>query len=380
MPYRAPAAPASGPTAPAHHRPDVAAPLRPFPMGGGFHLRELDLTLSTAWHPRALEWEATTRGWMEDVLAGTGRDRPLLEACVRDAPWWACLCYPATVDEDRMADVLRVTICFFLMDDAIYTSHLARGSIGDLLEEFVQIWADPRARPATALGHFLAGTWRGMSRRMPPGLRERWIAATAAFADGTAREIGARADGRDLDPSAYRQMRDDSMAAAVVHLLGEYSTGLDMSQEIAARPERFTRIWQVANDHLLDVNDLLSFRKEYCDGNDFQHSLVYTGVTVDGLTLQQSVDRLCTRIEETERRFRALSQEFPEPRMRRYLRQVERGIAGSRDYSLIAYRYHGPGFARRHGGGYVPARTSGWLTLTPRRTSLTDGPAVPVAT
>jgi hypothetical protein len=342
-------------------------------------LRDLDLTLSTTWHPRALDWEARSQAWIKEVLAEAGQDTPVLETCALDALWWACLCYPATIDEPHMADVTRMSICYFLIDDSIYTSYLRTGRIGELMQEFIDAIANPRLRPATFLGRFLADTWHDMTERMSPGLRARWIAATKGYMRGTAREVAARAAGRRVTPEEYRQMRDESMAAAIVHLLGEHSVGIDMTDDIAAHPDLFDRIWDVANAHLLYVNDLFSFRKEYCDGGDFQHSLIYTGVTVDGLTLQQSVDRLASQVETTECRYRALCQDILEnhrgadpSKLHAYLEQLERGLAGSRDYSFIASRYHGRGFAHAEADRYVPQRTSGWLMLQPRRTVFLD--------
>ncbi|MER6999801.1 terpene synthase family protein [Streptomyces sp. NPDC000410] len=362
-----------------HHGPP--APARPFPLGSGYFQRELDLSLSTYWHPDTMEWEARSNAWAAELLAGTGRNREVLEVCARDAPLWACLCYPATADTARMTDVARMSLAYFLIDDCIYTDFLSGGRIGELIREFAEAVADPDARPATFLGRFLATTWRDMTARMTPGLRARWIAATDEYMRGTATEVASRAEGRAFTAEEYQHVRDESMAAGIVHLLGEHSVGLDMTDDIEADPELFDRVWRAANDQLLYVNDLYSFRKEYCDGGDFQHSLVHTGVVADGLTLQESVDRLCGLVEESERRYAQLCREIlkeydgaAHERMRAYLTQVERGLAGSRDYALVASRYHGRGFATARGNRYVAPRTSGWLVLQPGRSVFLDGP------
>jgi len=364
-----------------HHNDDVRAPARPFSPGTRYYLRDLDLTLSTTWHPRAMEWEARSHEWSEELLVEAGQDRLALEAGAVDSPWWVCVCFPATIDDARMTDLARMSLGYFFMDDSIYTSYLTGGRMGEIIREFTGAVADPHVRPTTFLGRFMAETWRSMTGRMSPGLRERWIAATEKFVRGTAAEVAARAAGQEFTAEGYRQMRDESMASAIIHLFGEYSVGIDMTDDIASDPDLFDRIWNVVNDHFMYVNDLFSFRKEYCDGGDFEHSLVYTGVTVDGLTLQQSIDRLCAQVEASERRYRDLCQEVlqeyrgAEPsKMIAYLRQLERNMAGSRDYSYIASRYHGRGFARAEGNRYVPQRTSGWLVLQPGRSVFLDDP------
>jgi hypothetical protein len=364
------------------HNDVESTPVRPFRTGTTYRLRDLTLVLSTRWHPDTEAWIRHSESWIGHLLTDAApQDRPLLKISADDAVLWACVCYPETVDAARMLDIVRMAILYVVIDDCIYTSFMTDGQIGVLINEFATAVADPDQEPTTFTGRFLVQTWREMSTRMPQGLRARWINATEDYMRGTAAEVVARAAGAALPPADYRAMREDSMGAKIVHLLGEYSIGVDVSDQIADVPKVFDEIHEVAGNHFMYVNDLFSFRKEYCDGGDFEHNGVYTGVVSDGLPLQQSIERLCAKVEESERAYRALEARVLAPdwgttraMIQAYLRQVERGMAGSRDYSYLAARYHGAGFARPSNGHFVPTRTSGLVVLQPERTVFLDSP------
>ncbi|MDF5758973.1 terpene synthase family protein [Spongiactinospora sp. TRM90649] len=344
-------------------------------------MREIDRMLSSSWHPLTPKWDAFAEDWTEELLGElSGGDRAILETTLRDGIWWACVCYPAA-DDTRMHDVARAAVAHIVLDDCIYTSYLTDGRMDELLADFAAAVNDPEEERSTFIGRFMASAWRAMCPRMPDGLRDRLAAATNAYVRSTAVEVEARASGETFTRDEYMAMREGSMAADVVHYLGEYSIDIDMSADMERLPELFAQVRRVGCAHFAYVNDLLTFRKEYCDGGDFQHSLVYTAVTDDGLTLQQSVDRLCDLIEKTERRYRDLTERIlaategeQRERMRVYLRQVERGLAGSLDYSQVGSRYHGQGFSRLEGFRFVPSRTTGWLELSPGKSVFHDAP------
>ncbi|RBQ15048.1 hypothetical protein DP939_37225 [Spongiactinospora rosea] len=364
-----------------HSRPEYAPP-RPFPAGTRFYLRGVEPELHTAWHPHTAAWDACAREWADELLADVpDEDRSLLETVVRDGVWWACVCYP-DAEESRMVDVLRAAIAHIVLDDCIYTSFLTDGRMGELLADFAAAMDDPAPDPSTFIGRFMAKTWREMSRRSPDGLKARLRRASSDYLRSTAIEVEARASGKNFTREEYLDMREGSMAADVVHFLGEYSIGIDMTEDMGRLPQMFDQVRRVGVAHFAYVNDLYTFRKEYCDGGDYQHSLVFTSVTHDGLTLQESIDRLCDLIEETEHLYRQVCDRIltsvegeQRDRMIAYLRQIEYGLAGSREYSQTAARYHGRGFSHLNGNRFVPSRTSGWLELSPGKSIFHDTPA-----
>ncbi|MCC9706036.1 terpene synthase family protein [Streptomyces sp. MNU76] len=155
----------------------------------------------------------------------------------------------------------------------------------------------------------------------------------------------------ELSLDQYLSFRDDDTGMwpyiiGVPHIMGAHPTEEEWND-----PRRARLAW-LANRHVLLVNDLYSFHKEYLQHSQNIPSLLHS-VTVmvlgDGLEWQEAIDRLVNLVYAAEREYTEIRDQWIAEGASTAVREVFTGfeleMAGSLRYHLTSPRYHGRDFS-----------------------------------
>ncbi|MGW1805468.1 terpene synthase family protein [Streptomyces sp. NPDC002078] len=174
----------------------------------------------------------------------------------------------------------------------------------------------------------------------------------------------------DLD--SYMEMRASGGSSATLffHVVTEYVMGIDLETDVLKHP-LVQQYWQSIMDHWYLPNDLLSFRAE-CARGDHNNAICLLR-RVEGLTLQQAIDKVAFLIDERQDRAVRQYEEIrasplaESPGLLAVLETFQHISAANQRWSYMAPRYHGEGFVWN---GVL----SGEVRLTPDHTYFPDVP------
>ncbi|KZM72627.1 terpene synthase [Nocardia terpenica] len=170
------------------------------------------------------------------------------------------------------------------------------------------------------------------------------------------------------DFDTYLDIRRLSFGFRPLLAAGEYVHGLDLSPLIHTDPD-LERAQRATLMHALLVNDLLSFRKEYTQGDLFNivavlihthDQQVQTALNITGELIRRADAELADACATLRRRY------LPLPHLQLYLTTLNSLCAGNLRWSLETPRYHGSGY------GWNGLR-GGTIALDPDRTVLEPG-------
>ncbi|MFI1863777.1 terpene synthase family protein [Streptomyces jumonjinensis] len=325
--------------------------------GARYRLPPIPQLLAFGRHPHAAELERRHDQWLRTscpFATNAGRQRFLSH---RSALWTAAT-FPTT-EPVRFHDLSRLTSLLFAFDDLCldHTDSGVRTAKSSLADCLGVLKGEP---PSTEYGQALHGIWDGMGLRMPPGQRDRLIAALTDFAHGCFTEMVSRADQTVPDFPSYVRLRiQQSLAAWIYFILTEYAAAVDLDAESR---EALDGLHWLSAEHLLFANDLFSFRAEHFGGDHLNAVCVMTAA---GASLQNAVDELVRLLSAREHEMAAalatLRADAP-PRVLAYLEKLEYVVSGNLAQARFAPRYHGTQDFIDHPIG------QGTVTLRPDRT------------
>jgi hypothetical protein len=355
----------------------AAARARLFEDGATFTMPAPIGLLAYRLHPDYDELAAAYVRWVHAELRPRSREE-LGTILAGRHDLWACLAYPRA-KRDRAEVLVRWTSLMFIFDDL--TTRLVKHmridactsraqAMFDLLLAIVRgddppIDSDALGIPSARLA-LLRGVYTDIRMAMTPAQWQRFVSLVAAFAASVVREVGPRAASGGLSFDDLVALRALSSGAAPCASLLEYGLGIDLGDD---ETEQLRHIRQAFAVQTTLTNDLHSFRAEHYDGDHV--NAVAIGCLVDGLTLQDSVDRVSAVIADAERRFvrerdelfgTALGQRTD---LRDYVTGLGELMAGNARWSYITGRYHGTEHVWN-------GRTHGTVTLLPDRTILCE--------
>ncbi|MFF4545739.1 terpene synthase family protein [Streptomyces sp. NPDC001435] len=329
----------------------------------GFFLPELPRLLPVVYHPKAAQIEFRSNAWVRRQLAGCFADEEDLLKLLRERVGLYAPLIAPTADEQRVLDLADFYHFVGLIDNlaadhtGLGASHLGARDVFD------RIMADFAAGTAAAtsdnspFGRAARDLWRRISPGLSPHQVRRFKSSMSSFLRGITSELPYQLSGSVPDYDTYLAMRLDSFGCDFILLLTEYALAIDLT-EPAASP-RFVDMHAHAMRQLILVNDLLSLRKEQGDPMNAVRVLCCH----DGLTLQQSVDRVCELVELHERAYIAARDTVrhgpfgARADVRAYLDGLDHLLAGSQEYEYLTPRYFGD-------GSVWDGSTSGWVSLT----------------
>lgn len=146
------------------------------------------------------------------------------------------------------------------------------------------------------------------------------------------------------DIESYLKDRDLCVFGDWLTDMGEWGLGIDLSQTLTTNSDLREQRALVMR-HWSLVNDLYSFPKEIEAGENMNSVLLL--MRLEGLTLQQSIDRVAAMTDQTEEDFVAGRDRLLEnaadvpPDVINYLAELEHMISGNLRFHLWSSRYHG---------------------------------------
>ncbi|WFB07807.1 hypothetical protein LRS74_12700 [Streptomyces sp. LX-29] len=339
---------------------------------GQFYLPELPRLLPYAYHPKAAQIEFRSNGWVRRFLADCFADeQELLKYLRQRNGLYGSLTVP-TADEAHALNVVDFYQFVTVIDDLAMDPTALGASQRRLGEEFARILEDFTAGaepdPGFPYGCAACDLWRRIGPGLSPRQADRFSAALRTFLDGTASEFPLRRAGAVPDYASYMTWRPHSFGFDFMTLLTEYAIGVDMSPFVDEPSLRELHAHGVRQ--LILVNDLLSWRTEHSRQDTVNALRVLC--QHEGLTLQQTVNRVCRLVEYHERSYLAAREAVcrgplgTRADVRTYLDGLDRLIGGSQEFEYLTPRYFGDGYV-------WDGATSGWISLAAPVARLSEG-------
>ncbi|MEV0370533.1 terpene synthase family protein [Streptomyces sp. NPDC050636] len=347
----------------------LSAALRPEECS--YRLPEMTLILPVTVHPMLPQVQYDLPCWVRSYITDVaGMD--LEEWLNTGFELWTCHAYPHA-REDRLLRMTRYAVAVTVADDETTRKNAPFGGSSAYAKAAVRVWEDMlhgrQATPAEAPAwwQLMGDAWNDLCQDMSDGLRERFLADQCRILRRSVTEVEIREQGNELELEDYMDLRRDTIYGAVCWHLAEYGLGIDLTEEFSRHPDELGAVWQDANDHLIVVNDLFSFRKEWFVEQDTSLNASSILRRNKGLTVQQLVNRYADRAAELERSYVQKCVEITTtswgntPRMHAYLREIGHIMAATLHFSRFTSRYHAVGFLWN-------GITDATVTMLPERT------------
>ncbi|MEV0385021.1 terpene synthase family protein [Nonomuraea sp. NPDC050643] len=270
--------------------------------------------------------------WVAEFLPLTDPEamRSLLECRY---PMWDSMVYPQGIAE-RVTHSSQMTSLAFEVDDMAVIQNALFGEVAG-----AQLADHPYGR---AYADVFATFERNMPERVYRRFRQSWQDWFGAVVE----ENRYRQRRHTPDFDTYLGLRRISVGLLPYIVTVEYVLDLDLTDLLAADPD-LARAGELAVEHAMFVNDLLSCRAECLKGDHFNA----VGVLLHGHvpSLQHAVDLICDRVQRADQALAALSERlrhrYPGPDLRAYLDALGDFCAGNLRWSLETTRYIGAGNA-----------------------------------
>ncbi|MGB8947350.1 MAG: hypothetical protein WCD21_45020 [Streptomyces sp.] len=326
-------------------------------------------------HPRHAEVTQQVKNWAREHLIWLLPDpddveRYLARDTIEHDTWFFPL-----ADDDRMLDLAIFNLLAFLIDDiadepgtvSAAPSAVDVATMAAVMAHLVR--SDDPPGPGASVLEDLQARLQRIKADMPPTLRERFVTTACDYIElqGTTPQEQGWNPAMSLEESMRCHHRAVGVPVALASI--EYRMGVDLTDHLAAHPE-LVALNDITVRHLLLVNDLATYRKEYFHGALAWNALAVRQTTCH-LPLQKAVDQHCAEIIDAERHYVAqrdllLTGDLGRsPAIRHYLAALDYYLAGNLHWSTTAGRYHGPG---HHHDGH------GTWRLLPDRTEFSPSP------
>ncbi len=340
--------------------------------GAEFILPAIEEILPSRCHPYAAQAEELDAKWVQAwVPFKDSREEESFLA--RRCTYWVSWAYPYLAAE-RFLAMCNFSSLVFALDDVLSLSDAyTEENRGRICQEFIDAMSGSSRKidepPSWASGTH--DSWQRITRKLSPQQRHRAVQAFSDHLTTSAIENTARSSWSTLDITAYVKIRRQTLAAPLYHVLTEYATEVDLTEDYRVHKSAMANLHTLAADHWLYANDIFSFRKEYFSGDGMNSIQLLLG---QGASLQQAIDQIVSLLESTQRQFakevQSLKSFFGNRLdMLTYLDALVLAVSGNLSWSRRTPRYHGSGYLTH------PIR-SGTIALYPDRTvySPLEGP------
>lgn len=284
---------------------------------------------------------------------------------------WACYAF-SDAAPDRIRDLADAGQYLFVADDKFADAGGLAFDVAGAQAAFDQIVAvlnGESTDDGIGCGQALAEVWSRFQARSTTTWQERFVTELSRFVRYCVEENKMRVEHTRLTVEDYMGLRFGDICADGVFLMGEYGLGIDLTHIRPRRPE-LREIDDVATEHLILVNDLFSFRKEYFR----KDSISILGLLCDTekLSLQEAINWVANEIEVKAKKFDSLQTRIlatpvttqDDADVHAYVRELAHIMYATAYWSHFCGRYHGPGFSWNN-------PLHGTVTLHPDRTTIT---------
>ncbi|EFJ26172.1 hypothetical protein SELMODRAFT_413293 [Selaginella moellendorffii] len=184
---------------------------------------------------------------------------------------------------------------------------------------------------------------------MEPPLLDRYVECLGASLEAVKDQVHHRVEKSIPGVEEYKlARRATGFMEAVGGIMTEFCMGIRLNESQIQSPV-FRELLNSVSDHVVLVNDLLSFRKEFYEGACHHNWIsVLLQHSPRGTRFQDAIDQLCEMIQEKELSILALqrkisSKEHSDSELMKFAREFPMVASGSLVWSYVTGRYHGYG-------------------------------------
>lgn len=310
---------------------------------------DFHLTLKPLWHPDHDEVEEKVA--LTDspyILAYYGSQKAVDHYLSMSMPSFGGLCYPHAI-KDRIYYTERMMSITTLIDDTTTNPDvLSNRQKQSELRQHYRDAIDGILPPDTVpIAQLLYEGLRPIKEQLAskPRVWERMKTSMHEMIDRQTESLALQMD--DLTFERYLELRRIDNYGDWAAMMTEYAIDVDMTDALK-EDESLVTMRTAAIDSITLVNDPYSFRKEI-HIEDSVNS-VWLLMHLEGLTLQQSLNKLADIVLENEKKLidarnRVLSGPFGKRSdVREYLTELEHLASGNAEFHAISTRYFGKDF------------------------------------
>jgi hypothetical protein len=311
--------------------------------GTTFFLPELSCGTTARIHPAYPTIYEDNAAWVARFVPFASEEA-MTRALERRYPMWDCLCFPDGITE-RVFHSTCVNSLMFEVDSFAVLEHAIFDEVSapEMMDH--------------PFGPAFANLQATFERDMPPRVFARFRASWQDWFTHVQEENKYRKGLYYPTLPDYLRIRRISVGILPCVIAIEYFLGLDLTDALEADPDLVT-LGHTAIEHIMLVNDLLSFRAEVFTGD--HSNIIAILLRTRANTLQEAVDTTAAMIHDADQALTDLSDRLrdrhPDPAIRSYIDAINSMPAGNLRWSLETTRYIG------HGNAWNGLR-SGHVTL-----------------
>ncbi|KAI5055617.1 hypothetical protein GOP47_0029138 [Adiantum capillus-veneris] len=195
------------------------------------------------------------------------------------------------------------------------------------------------------LSDVLLDVWADIKSSMSERQQRRFINIIKDIFDATLTQSQKRDEQGIVDLDTYLSFRKYTGEGYMFMILAEYGSGLDLDEDVLTHPD-IVKLQEMVAYHVSYVNDLLSFRKEFCLGH--HQSLPSILCVHEGYNMQESIFRVCRMIQGLDDEYVSLKKKVTMNKelvgregVREYLDVLGYVMSGFLEWAYQTGRYHG---------------------------------------
>ncbi|MDB5767679.1 MAG: terpene synthase family, metal binding domain protein [Collimonas fungivorans] len=318
-------------------------------LGEKIYHPDFHLTLKPLWHPDHDAAEAQVA--LTDspyILAYYGSQKAVDHYLSMSMPSYGGLAYPHT-KKDRIYNLERMMSITTLIDDTTTNPDVLADQQrqSELRQHYFDAIAGIRPPATVPIAQLLYEGLLPIKEQLSSKPRV-WKRLEESLHTMIIRQTDSLALQMDtLTFDRYLELRRVDNYGEWAAMMTEYAIDVDMTDALAA-DESLATVRTAAIDSITLVNDPYSFRKEIHIADSVNS--VWLLMRIEGLTLQQSLDKLAVIVLENERKLiaardRVLAGPFGKQNdVREYLTELEHLASGNAEFHAISTRYFGKDF------------------------------------
>ncbi|KFE96946.1 terpene synthase family protein [Chryseobacterium luteum] len=192
-------------------------------------------------------------------------------------------------------------------------------------------------------------TMRKIMNDLSPVQRERYINSFKSYMENAMLQAQMSGKEKSTTLQQYKEYRVKSIASIPCTLMVEYLYDIVLTNEEYFHP-KLQELEKLGTLHVAFINDLFSLFKEYKGTFKNLHHAVSIFILNEGLTFQQAIDKLCDEIEQLQKDYIDLkdewfaSGEYISDNVRRFIEGQQYYMAGNEKWHRLSKRYHGENF------------------------------------
>ncbi|MGY2237127.1 terpene synthase family protein [Pseudomonas gingeri] len=310
---------------------------------------DFNLTLRPMWHP---DHEETNRQVaLTDspyILAHYGSQKAVDHYLSMEMTAYGGLAYPHT-KKDRIYNLERMMSITTLIDDTTTNPGILADQQrqAELRRHYCDAIAGIRPPEAFPIAQLLYEGLLPIKQQLSSKPRV-WRRLEESLNILIARQTNSLALEMDtLTFERYLELRRVDNYGEWAAMMTEYAIDVDMTDTLAA-DESLVAVRTAAIDSITLVNDPYSFRKEIHIADSVNS--VWLFMRLEGITLQQALDKLAGIVLENEKKLiaardKVLAGPLGERKdVREYLTELEHLCSGNAEFHAVSTRYHGSDF------------------------------------